>query len=214
MELNSSFYRHHQASTYRKWAALTPPHFRFAVKLNRHFTHTQRLAVEADELRPVLDGLTELGDKLAVLLIQLPPSLRFEQDTASAFFDTLRSMWRGVAVVEARHASWGEAEASAVLAGASVGRVVADPDRCPAPVVASCPVAYYRLHGSPIVYKSEYSAAALDGWLARMRADERAGRTVWCAFDNTALGAATANALQLLDMRAGRAPEMAVEAAD
>jgi uncharacterized protein YecE (DUF72 family) len=32
VEVNSTFYRPHRASTYARWATLTPDHFRFAVK--------------------------------------------------------------------------------------------------------------------------------------------------------------------------------------
>jgi len=198
VEINSSFYRHHQPSTYRKWAATTPRGFRFAVKLHKDFTHTQRLAVKADELRSVIEGVKELGDRLAVLLIQLPPSLAFDRTTAQSFFSAVRAVWSGAVVVEPRHTSWAADDATEVLSSASVGRVIADPERCPAAVVASAPLVYYRLHGSPVVYKSEYSAAVLDEWVGRMRAERMAGRAVWCSFDNTALGAATENALYVL----------------
>jgi uncharacterized protein YecE (DUF72 family) len=197
VEINSSFYRHHLPSTYRKWACSTPPTFRFAVKLHRDFTHTQRLQVNSSELRSVLEGVMELGDKLAVLLIQLPPSLSFDRVTAESFFEKVKAVWKGVTVIEARHVSWGGERASEVLESVGVGRVVADPERYPAPVVTSCPLVYYRLHGSPVMYKSEYSEVALDEWVRRMVVERSAGRRVWCTFDNTALGCGTENAVQL-----------------
>ena len=199
VEINSSFYNHHQPSTYRKWAATTPPTFRFAVKLHRDFTHTHRLNLATTtELRTVIAGVRELGEKLAVLLVQLPPSLAFDRAVVEAFFGRLRSVWDGVVVVEPRHVSWASDEATEVLTSASVGRVIADPDRCPACVVSTCPVVYYRLHGSPVMYKSEYSDAALDQWVVRMEVQRSAGKQVWCMFDNTALGAATENAVSLM----------------
>jgi uncharacterized protein YecE (DUF72 family) len=54
---------------------------------------------------------------------------------------------------------------------------------------------YIRLHGSPRIYYSAYSAEWLEG-VARI-VEEKAARGIstWCIFDNTALGAATADAL-------------------
>ena len=42
-EINSSFHRPHAPETYAKWAASTPPVFRFAVKLPRTITHDGQL---------------------------------------------------------------------------------------------------------------------------------------------------------------------------
>jgi uncharacterized protein YecE (DUF72 family) len=55
---------------------------------------------------------------------------------------------------------------------------------------------YYRLHGSPRVYYSAYTSEYLDGLGQTLR---RAAATVpaWCIFDNTALGAATVDAVGL-----------------
>ena len=60
-------------------------------------------------------------------------------------------------------------------------------------------MSYYRLHGSPEIYYSTYSADFLAQVAVHMREDLSAGRTVWCILDNTALGAATRNALELLN---------------
>ena len=58
---------------------------------------------------------------------------------------------------------------------------------------------YYRLHGSPKIYYSAYSAEFI-GSLARDLAHEASTeRDTWVIFDNTTLGAATRNALDLAD---------------
>ena len=43
VEINSSFYRPHRASTYARWADSVPTHFRFSVKLPKAITHERRL---------------------------------------------------------------------------------------------------------------------------------------------------------------------------
>lgn len=43
VEINSTFYRHHQKKTFERWASAVPAHFRFAVKIPREITHGARL---------------------------------------------------------------------------------------------------------------------------------------------------------------------------
>ncbi len=88
--------------------------------------------------------------------------------------------------------------AERVLVAAQVARAAADPALVPE---AAQPggwhgLSYYRLHGSPEMYSSDYSAAYLERLAQALRATARAA-PIWCIFDNTALGAATANALDL-----------------
>jgi uncharacterized protein YecE (DUF72 family) len=59
-------------------------------------------------------------------------------------------------------------------------------------------VAYYRLHGSPQMYRSPYERSVLADLADRLNADR--GADGWCIFDNTASGAALGNALELLDL--------------
>jgi len=54
-EINSSFYRPHAAATYAKWAAATPPGFRFAVKVPKVITHEQELRAARRPLERFLD---------------------------------------------------------------------------------------------------------------------------------------------------------------
>lgn len=58
-------------------------------------------------------------------------------------------------------------------------------------------LAYYRWHGSPRIYYSDYDAAALAALGKRLAAYRRRGIPTWCIFDNTASGAALGNALTL-----------------
>jgi uncharacterized protein YecE (DUF72 family) len=85
-----------------------------------------------------------------------------------------------------------------------VARVAADPAVVPEATEADGwgGLVYYRLHGSPEMYYSAYSADYLDA-LALAVAQRARSAAVWCVFDNTALGAATANALDLLGRLAG-----------
>jgi uncharacterized protein YecE (DUF72 family) len=199
VEINSSFHRPHRPATYARWSAAVPPPFRFAVKLPKAITHELRLQSTEGLLEAFLEEVSGLGEKLGCLLVQLPPSLDFEPAVAAAFFAGLRSRSALPAVCEPRHPSWFTPEADRLLRDLSLARVAADPACVPA---AAEPggmrsLAYYRLHGAPRTYYSAYDDAFLTALATRIRKDLAAARDVWCIFDNTALGAATRNALEL-----------------
>ena len=199
VEINSTFYRSHKAATYARWVAATPPDFRFAVKLPRKITHEARLENAAGLIAAFRAEALFLGEKLGPLLVQLPPSLAFDQIVAARFFGDLRALWPEAIVCEPRHPSWLGAEADAVLSDHRIGRVAADPARSPAAAIPGgwTGIAYWRLHGSPRMYFSAYDEAALRELASAMRATPT---ETWCVFDNTASGAAAANALSLRTM--------------
>ncbi len=200
VEINSSFYKFHQPATYARWARSAPAGFRFAVKLNRAITHEGRLT-DLKRLGEFLQGPLSLGDKLGPLLVQLPPSLRFEAGDAATFFERLQDQFDGQVVCEPRHPSWYRPEVEALLARLHVARAAADPPSAPG---ASKPggwdgLFYYRLHGSPKMYYTAYTEQQLNDLLPRLQA-HASSAPAWCIFDNTAAFAATANALMLWEM--------------
>jgi uncharacterized protein YecE (DUF72 family) len=208
-EINSSFYRQHRRTVYERWAAAVPERFRFAVKLPRAITHDQSL-VAADVLLEVfLDEVSGLGARLGPLLVQLPPSLAFRPDHVEEFLETLRRLHDGAVACEPRHESWFGSDADRMLERHGVARVAADPARVPAAAEPAGDerLLYYRLHGSPHMYYSDYEPERLALMADRLRRGIETGAECWCIFDNTILGAATGNALALARMAAlsGRA---------
>ena len=200
VEINSSFHRPHRASTWERWRDSVPDGFGFSVKVPKRITHELKL-VDCDEtLATFLGEAGALGDKLAVLLVQLPPKLEFAADVAGRFFEMLAGMSPAAIACEPRHASWFTDEADDLLARLRVARVAADPARCEG---AGDPggwrgLSYWRLHGSPVMYRSSY-ADRIAGYAAALRAEREAGHDTWCVFDNTASSAATRDALALRD---------------
>lgn len=197
VEINSSFYRPHRVQTYERWARVTPAGFRFAVKAPRTITHEARLADRGAALEVFLDQVRTLGDKLGPILVQLPPSLAFDPALAGGFFEDLRTRFNGQVVCEPRHGSWFDPEAEMALVAYRIARAAADPSPHP---VARTPggwtgLTYWRLHGSPRMYYSAYDDSALATLAGNLRAGSAA--EAWCMFDNTTLGAAAENALQL-----------------
>lgn len=195
-EINTSFYRPHQPATYARWADSVPGDFRFSVKLPRTITHELRLKQYTAELERFASEAGELKEKLGCVLVQLPPSLRFDASVADSFFHDLRGCFQGMLAFEARHASWFGEAATALLRDHHITRVRADPPAGqPGPHVPTTEVAYIRLHGSPKIYYSDYPPDFLAELATELRTQTANGS--WCIFDNTASGAALLNALDL-----------------
>lgn len=203
VEINSTFYRMHKAETFARWAEAVPPDFRFSVKLAKEITHVLGLAGARAPLEAFFAVVRELGAAMGPLLIQLPPSRAFEPQRAAAFFRDLRDLYEGPAVLEARHETWFETAASRLLVAHDVPRVIADPSAVPIEPGPRDRLVYYRLHGSPRIYWSGYSAEYLDELAAKI-ASLRARAEVWCIFDNTAAGFAQGDALGLMARLAAR----------
>lgn len=201
VEINSSFYRPHQRKTYERWAASTPDGFRFSVKVPKAMTHERRLVDCGALLDRFVAEVSGLGDKLDVLLVQLPPSLGFAETDAAGFFAALRSRSSAAVVVEPRHRSWFVAPVDEWLAHRGISRAAADPSKFSdgGKPGGATDVVYYRWHGSPQIYVSDYDDAALEGLHTRISRDLDGGARAWCIFDNTAAGAALGNALTLVD---------------
>lgn len=199
VEINSSFYRPHRRTTYERWAATVGDDFQFAVKLPKAISHSG-LATGSDvAIGRFADEAGGLGDKLGVVLVQFSPSLAFHHAATTSFFDALARRLSSRLACEPRHDSWFTGEADELLARREIARVAADPAIVP---IAALPggwpgLRYHRLHGSPDIYRSEYTRKDIDMMQAILTRETSEGAEAWCILDNTALGFATTNALLL-----------------
>jgi uncharacterized protein YecE (DUF72 family) len=200
VEINSSFYRPHRRHSYKRWSASVPPSFRFAVKMPKSISHERRLAGCADELSAFLHSAAGLGEKLGVLLLQLPPSAVFDEGVVREFLKLLTDQTTAKIVCEPRNPSWFVPAAGELLARFGVTRVSAHPvpRHCPDTVPENSAFVYLRLHGAPRMYYSAYSAEFLAAIRSQMTLTRHG--EAWCIFDNTAEGAAWPNARSLLEL--------------
>lgn len=211
VEINSSFHRPHREATYHRWAASVPADFRFIVKLPRQITHEARLVDVQSGLERFFGEVAGLGGKLGGILVQLPPSLALDGALAQAFFGALREASNAPLACEPRHASWFQPGATALWDEFCITRVAADPARLPE---ASVPVrgagaawSYWRWHGSPRTYYSQYEDPALRALGAQLLDHGAPASPAWCIFDNTAAGHAVENAARLQAHIAGTSLE-------
>lgn len=120
VEVDSSFYNMPPGKMLDSWRKNTPEDFRFTLKVPRKITHEGRLNVNETVVSEFEEGARKLGEKLACVLILLPPSSIYEQ-----MFDRMKNMLELVSgdvryAVEFRHKSWFRKEVYELLAEKNV----------------------------------------------------------------------------------------------
>ncbi|MHB1205817.1 MAG: DUF72 domain-containing protein [Rhodospirillaceae bacterium] len=245
VEINGTFYSTQAPESFAAWAEATPEDFLFAVKGPRYITHLLRLKnIKAPLANFFASGVLRLGAKLGPLLWQFPPRFKFDPDRFGDFLDLLprdtkaaarlarghderlrRPAWTAVDTnrplrhaVEIRDESFRDPKFIALLRAHNVALVCADTVSWPRLMDATADFVYCRLHGSELLYRSNYSAADLDAWARRVKswttgrgkaagdrvvkpgAFEKRPRDVFLYFDNTDKLKAPTNALELCKM--------------
>jgi uncharacterized protein YecE (DUF72 family) len=158
VELNGSFYRMPPTTTLEKWAAVTPPSFRFCMKANRGLTYSAEGFDRAGLATILGERLATLGERLGPVLVQFPPVRQLNP----GLLDSLLGALNKPAAVEFRHESWFSEETYRVLRSHRAAMVVTDEEKWPrAPRVEVGPTAYYRL-------RRRYSRPALKSWVAEV----------------------------------------------
>jgi len=175
VEIDSTFYGAPRPDTVKRWAAITPPDFRFCAKLPRVITHDLKLSGAAGLLDEFTGVMRLLGDKLGMLLIQLPPSFTLELlPSLAGFVASLPQDLRFA--VEFRHRSWysAETEVHQLLAEHGVCWAATEYPDLPArllPVRKSLYIRWIGQHGAFQRHDRERidRSEALRGWLAGLQ---------------------------------------------
>jgi uncharacterized protein YecE (DUF72 family) len=197
VEINVTFYRTPRESTYRAWSAAVPEGFTFVLKAPRLVTHIKRLVDCRASLERFLAPTAPLAHRLALVLLQLPPSLRFDARLLDGFLRQLPKNFPQLAW-EPRHGSFGEEVALAWFRERRQSLVLADSGgRYPTLRAFTAPPAYLRFHGPERLYASPYSVGQLGEWTTWIRQEVPAGTTVYAFFNNDAGGHAIVNARML-----------------
>ena len=212
IELNGTFYSLKSPDVFRRWVAETPrAGFVFAVKGSRFITHNLKLRRAEPALANLYaSGILALGRKTGPFLWQLPDTYRFDPERIRTFARLLpRSSTEaeGLArghdqrvgeplveaaarvryrhAVEVRHPSYFHPEFFDLLRGEGLGYVIADTaGRWTLAEEVTASFVYVRLHGSRILYGSDYTDEELGSWEARVRRWSGEGRDVYVYFDN------------------------------
>lgn len=115
VEVDSSFYRVPSPGTVDSWRRSTPDDFIFTAKVPRRITHELKLRRSEAALDEFYSSILRVGNKLGALVLQLPPSFRYDSDM-QALEDFLSHLRPEVGhAVEFRHASWFRNDVYALL---------------------------------------------------------------------------------------------------
>lgn len=200
LEIDASFYHSLKRSTYEGWRAQTPEGFRFTVKANRFLTHVKRLDFEDESLALQREAAGGLGDKLAIVLWQLPAGLHCDSARLAGFAAKLAAWPETRHAVEFRHVSWFTEEVAALLGRHGIAACQSDAPDWPLWQAVTTDLVLVRLHGHTETYRSAYGEGALHAWAKQIRRWYEEGRAVHVFFDNTAAGHAPRDALRLAEM--------------
>jgi uncharacterized protein YecE (DUF72 family) len=203
VELNASFYRWPRTATFASWRRRLPSGFQLSVKAPRGLTHAKRLYAPETWVGRLTACWHELGDRRAVLLVQLPPT-QVRDDARLDFFLGLLPDWMRVAV-EFRHPSWHDEAVYALLERHGAAYCVMSGAGLPCVLRATAPFVYVRLHGpdDAHLYAGSYPDADLRWWADRIGEWARDGRDVYAYFNNDGHGHAVRNAETLRALTGG-----------
>jgi uncharacterized protein YecE (DUF72 family) len=180
VELNTTFYRLPAEAQFERWAAQTPPDFRFALTMTRGATSFGRV----EGIPAFVQTAGVLGERLGPVRIKVPQAR--DDGFLLLLLDSLSPELRWV--LDFRHESWSAPDVDERLAERGVARVDS---------IEGAPFAYLRLRETP--YDDAALAAAADAISPVLEH----GKDVYCYFRHEDEPTAPRYAERLLEL-AGR----------
>jgi uncharacterized protein YecE (DUF72 family) len=197
-EINGSFYKFPTAKSLQTWYNKAPEGFIFSLKAPKIITHLKRFIDCEEELDAFYTACCEgLADKLGCVLFQLPPSYDFTEDRLNILINSMNPEFKNV--IEFRNQSWWQQEVYSALQYNNISFCSVDYPKLPNAVIATNTVGYYRFHGNPQLFYSQYSREEAQAvYDAIMKQDTLKEAHVF--FNNTASEAAIINAVEMKAM--------------
>lgn len=214
VEVNNTFYRLPERSTFEEWAARTPDDFVFAIKASRYLTHIRRLRDPAEPVGRMLDHTRGLGSKLGPVLVQLPPNLVADP---ARLKETLSRFPRDVRVAfEPRHTSWFTEEVYDLLAASNAALCITDRLGKRGVLVRTADWFFLRFHEGTAHPHPCYGDRALSSWAERLADHWPTTGDGYVFFNNDARACAVHNAARfaVLAARVGLQPTRAPKPSD
>lgn len=156
VEIDSTFYNIPPASVVSNWAKNVPDGFLFSPKMPGTITHDNRLANVEVLLDKFLESIMNLGGKLGMILIQLPPSFSYERDRESlrGFVENLPNELKFA--VEFRHHSLFREDIYSLLENNGVTLAWSEIPMTGNPGVSTTTNAYLRLVGDRSIKDEDF----------------------------------------------------------
>jgi uncharacterized protein YecE (DUF72 family) len=193
LELNVTFYRFPTLKSLEGWYTKAPEGFSFSAKVPRDITH-YKMFVETETMMADFYGALREGlkEKLSCVLFQLPPSFSYNEEKLERILDHIDPAFLNV--IEFRHQSWWREDVKQILAKKSISFCgVSFPKISFDDAVVNTPLTYYRFHGVPVLFHSEYQPAFIQKIHQQIANNEKA-QEAFIYFNNTASLAALHNA--------------------
>lgn len=193
-EINSTFYKPPTVRTLQTWYKKAPEGFTFSLKVPKIITHIKKLEDCADELANFYSVCREgLADKLGCILFQLPPSFSYSEERLQLVLQAANTGFHNA--VEFRNESWWRPDVYDALALRDIAFCGVSYPKLPTDVIATNKIGYYRFHGNPRLFYSEYESDQLE--TIAMELKEKGFVKAYVYFNNTASTAGIVNALYM-----------------
>jgi uncharacterized protein YecE (DUF72 family) len=205
-EINTSFYHLPKQQTVENWAEEVPARFRFCPKISRYLTHIKRLLEPEEPLQRFFDIFDPIKKHLGPVLVQLPPSLKFEQERIQHFFEIITTTYSDYDfALEVRHKSWMEQEALDMIKRYDIGLVISQSGvGFPYSEMITGKNIYVRFHGPGKLYASSYDDDMLKDFAKKFKKWSKEGHAIWAFFNNDWYAYATQNAVRLRELCAAK----------
>jgi uncharacterized protein YecE (DUF72 family) len=192
LELNVTFYRFPQLKFLEGWYDKAPAGFVFSAKVPRIITHYKQFR-DCHSLISDFYGLLEGGlkDKLGCVLFQMPPQLPYSEEALDRICALVDDNFTNA--LEFRHASWWNGHVYEVLRQRKIIFCGHSYPNLPDEAIVNAPSAYYRFHGVPKLYYSQYDDDFVSEIASSLSRDPSL-QTAFVYFNNTATEAALNNA--------------------
>jgi uncharacterized protein YecE (DUF72 family) len=192
LEINNTFYRFPEEKTLKSWYDRSPDNFLFTVKATQTITHQKPFQDTQTQIQEFYAVVKEgLGPKLGPVLFQLPPRLAYSPAMLESIITQLDAAY--INVIEFRHASWWREDVYTTLKKKGIVFSGTSYPDLPNDVICTSSINYYRFHGVPKLYYSEYSPAFLRQ-IAQLIKEDSSITKAFLYFNNTAAAAALTNA--------------------
>jgi uncharacterized protein YecE (DUF72 family) len=193
LELNVTFYRFPTLKSLKGWFDKAPEGFNFSAKVPRSITHYRKF-VGTERMMDDFYGLLKEGlkKKLACVLFQLPATFVYSEERLDSLLAHASPEFKNV--IEFRHESWWRDDVKKILGKKKIGFCgVSFPKLSFDDAVINTPNAYYRFHGVPKLFYSEYDKAFIKTIHAQISGVKKV-KQAFIYFNNTASLAALHNA--------------------
>jgi uncharacterized protein YecE (DUF72 family) len=195
IELNTTFYRFPRPEALQNWYARSPQQFRFSVKAPRLITHYKNFLDSERMLGDFYASVYEgLGDKLGPVLFQLPSRLPYSEALLDRIIDIVNPTFDNV--LEFRDNSWWNDKVFKKLKKHNLIFTGISHPKLPETVIRNNHILYYRFHGIPVLYKSEYNQEHILKLTNEIQAVGKV-KDVYVYFNNTWGTGAIANGRQM-----------------